>query len=91
MSLIEEDMALKMRKESTTTNVILQNFKVHMGAEMDITDVDLAVESVAQRNYPELNQTRIPPIFVPKIFLQTHPQAIDMDLYPKQGCKSCCS
>merc|ERR1712007_98409 len=35
---LEGDLTLKMRKESTTTDVILQNFKVHMGADLDITN-----------------------------------------------------
>merc|ERR1711976_685403 len=54
-----------------------------MGSDFDLTDIKRAVESVAERDTPELNHARIPPIFVPKLFLASHPQAIDMDLYPE--------
>ena len=81
-TFLERDIELKKRKESTTTEVILQNFKVHMGADVDVTNVELAVQKVAERNHPELDNEKIPPIFVPKLFFQTHPQAIDMDKYP---------
>ena len=81
---LEGDLELRQRMESTTTDVILQNFKVHMGANFDLTDVEEAVESVTNRDYPELNHLQMPPIFVPKLFLASHPQAIDMDLYPEE-------
>ena len=55
-----------------------------MGADFDLTDVEQAVECVAERDNPELNQARIPPIFVPKLFLASVSEAIDMDIYPKE-------
>ena len=81
---LEGDMALKRRLESNTSDVILQNFKVHMGGDFDLTDIERAVQEVADRDIPELNSPKIPPIFILKLFLSTLPQAIDMDLYPRE-------
>ena len=75
------NLELRQNLELKPADKIYKNFKCHMGANWQLTDIEKAVESVANRDYPQLNSARIPPIFVPKLFLAAHPQAIDMDLY----------
>ena len=56
----------------------------NLGANEQIRDIKKAVESVGNRDYPELNHDKIPPIYVPEVFIAQYPEAIDYEKYIKQ-------
>ena len=60
---------------------ICENFQVIMGGDQVLYDIKKAVESVGNRDYPQLNSEKIPPIFVPQLFLPKFPEAIDYKIY----------
>ena len=56
-------------------------FEVHLGANHKEVDIKKAVEKVANRDYPELNKSKISPIFIPEVFLTNYPEMLDYEKY----------
>ena len=71
----------KTKQRPSVQEKICQNFEVHLGANHHENDIKKAVKKVANREYPELNSQRIPPIFIPEVFLTKHPEMLDYDQY----------
>jgi hypothetical protein len=69
------------RKDCTMAQKIHENFKFLLGGDCELTDVKKAVESVGNRDYPGLNGQKIPPIFVPTMFLSKFPEVLDYEKY----------
>ena len=61
--------------------IISENLKVHLGADLFVDDIRQAVKDVAKRDYPELDLDKIPPIIVPQFFLAQNPEAIHYEKY----------
>ena len=71
----------KTKQKPSVQEKICQNFEVHLGANHHENDIKKAVKIVANREYPELYLQRIPPIFIPEVFLTKHPEMLDYDQY----------
>ena len=69
------------RQDVSMFQTICQNFQFFLGGDYEIKDIKEAVLSVGRRDYPELDSENIPTIFVPKLFLPQHPEAVDIEKY----------
>ena len=74
----------QQRRDVTLAEKICENFQILLGGDEFINDIKKAVESVAKRDYPELDLDKIPPIFVPEVFLANHPEAVDYKVHIKE-------
>ena len=81
MRLPNMDSESRDRKDCTMAQKIHENFKFLLGGDCELTDVKEAVESVGNRDYPGLNGQKIPPIFVPTMFLSKFPEVLDYEKY----------
>ena len=68
------------RKDCTMAEKIHENFNFLLGGDCELTDIKEAVESVGNRDYPGLNRQKIPPIFVPTMFLAKYPEVLDYEI-----------
>ena len=72
----------KKRKDTTMSEKIIDNFRVHLGADTYVQDIEEAIKKVANRDYSCLDLDKIPPIFVPCLFLPTNcPEVIDYEKF----------
>ena len=69
------------RQDVSMFQKICQNFQFFLGGDYELKDIREAVLTVGKRDYPELDSEIIPTIFVPKLFLPQHPEAIDIEKY----------
>ena len=69
------------RKNTTMAEKLCENFQVLVGGDHVICDIRKAIETIGNRDYPELNSQKISPIFVPMLFLRKHPEALDYKKY----------
>ena len=61
---------------------MFSNFRFLLGGGQDpIKDILKAVDSIGNRDYPQLNLDTIPSIFVPNIFLTKHSEVFDYKIY----------
>ena len=68
----------KKRKDTRMSEKIINNFRVHLGADSYVQDIEEAIKKVANRDYSCLNLDKIPPILLPCLFLPTNcPEVID--------------
>ena len=81
LSMFKSQPVTKDRKTTTIAEKVLQNFELILGGGQVIDDVMKAVESIGDRDYPQLNHEsnheKVPAIFTPNIFLTQHPEAFD--------------
>ena len=78
----DDEPRAKMRKDTTMTEKIIDNFRVHLGTNSYVEDIQKAIKDVAKRDYPCLDWDKIPPIIVPCLFLPTNcPEVIDYEKY----------
>ena len=71
----------QQRRDVTLAEKICENFQILLGGNEFINDIKKAVESIAKRDYPELDLDKIPPIIVPEVFLANHPEAVDYKVH----------
>ena len=74
------DSESRDRKDCTMAQKIKENFNFLLGGDCELTDIKEAVESVGNRDYPGLNRQKIPPIFVPTMFLAKYPEVLDYEI-----------
>mgnify|MGYP001168439037 CR=1 FL=1 len=74
----------KDRKDTTMAEKLCENFQVLVGGNHVVSDIRKAIETISNRDYPELNSEKIPPIFVPMLFLRKHPEALEYKRYIKE-------
>ena len=74
------DSESRDRKDCTMAQKIHENFNFLLGGDCELTDIKEAVESVGNRDYPGLNRQKIPPIFVPTMFLAKYPEVLDYEI-----------
>ena len=82
--MLKTQLLSKPRRDTTIAEKVLENFELILGGGQVIDDLIKAVESVGNRDYPQLNLEKIPTIFVPNIFLTKHPEVLDYTLYVQQ-------
>ena len=59
---------------------IHENFNFLLGGDCELKDILEAVEKVGDRDYPGLKLQKIPPIFVPNMFLAKYSQVLDYEI-----------
>ena len=74
----------QQRRDVTLAEKICENFQILLGGNEFINDIKKAVESIAKRDYPELDLDKIPPIIVPEVFLANHPETVDYKVHIKE-------
>ena len=67
----------KQRKDVTLAEKICENFKILLGGGEVTNDIAKAIESIGNRDYPQLNWDKISTIFVPMLFLPKHTELFD--------------
>ena len=72
------------RQDVSMFQKICQNFQFFLGGDYEVKDIREAVLTVGKRDYPELDSEIIPTIFVPKLFLPQHPEAVHIEKYIKK-------
>ena len=60
---------------------LCENIQVLVGGNHVVCDIRKAIETISNRDYPELNLKKIPPIFIPMLFLRKHPEALEYKKY----------
>ena len=82
--MMKTQLLSKPRSNTTIAEKVCENFELILGGGQVIDDVIKAVESVGNRDYPQLNLEKIPTIFVPNIFLTKHSEVFDYNIYIKE-------
>ena len=79
--MLKTQLLSKPRRDTTIAEKVCENFELILGGGQVIDDVIKAVESIGNRDYPQLNLEKIPTIFVPNIFLTKHSEVFDYKRY----------